>query len=98
MKYDLLMKLYLRHEITPHDAAVEIARLVDRENLDGIMRNVPQMLFDSLQRFVVSYVPGKMLSNYGDIPPPQNIDLILEWLRCNCTEHPPRHNESVGDG
>lgn len=83
MTYELLMTLYLRHELTPHDAAVEIARIIDRANVDRIMSNAPPMLFDAIQSFAVSYVPGKMLSNFGDIPPPQNIDLIIEWLRCN---------------
>jgi hypothetical protein len=85
MNLDTLLRLFARCELTPHHAATEVALFVTKDNVDEIMRSLPQLLRDALQDFVADYRPGRMLSNYGEahIPSPESVDCIKEWFADN---------------
>jgi len=49
---------------------------------DGSMLSLPPLLRDALREFSNDYLPGRMLSNYGDshIPSPESIDCVKKWF------------------
>jgi hypothetical protein len=80
MKLSTLLDLIARHQLTPHHAAVEAALLVTDSNVDEVLSVLPPNVRAALEDFAETYEPGRMLSNYGDIPSPASVESINNWF------------------
>jgi hypothetical protein len=80
MTVSQLVGLYEQGQITSHHLVVEVVLLATPHDVDDVLRFLPPKFIPDITDFTDQYRSGKMLTNYGRIPPPDNVQAVKAWL------------------
>ncbi len=80
MRTQQLVQMYEKGAVTPHHLVLEFLNMIDPANVGEVLEALPPRVYPELVAFIEEYRPGKMVANYGQVPPPESVRLAKHWL------------------
>lgn len=80
-----LVALYESGAITADHLIAETLHRLDPADAGRALRPLSTDLRQRVQQFAREYRPGKMLSNYGSQPTPDQVEAAMAWLKVETT-------------
>jgi hypothetical protein len=75
-----LLDKYQMGMITDEHLVVETLHMVDPDNPGVVLSSLPREILMRMQRFTTEYRAGHMVTNYGVLPTPDQVDSALHWI------------------
>jgi hypothetical protein len=76
-----LVAMYKNGAITAHHLAVECLHMLDPSDPCLVLSALPKEILQEIEDFAKTYRPERMVTNYGVIPAPDQVDAAIEWIR-----------------
>ena len=88
-----LVNQYRRGAITADHLVVQCLNMIDTEHPELVLAGLPPEILDRMSSFVLRYLPGRMVTNYGPLPAADQVAAARHWLEAAATPVP----QSPGD-
>jgi hypothetical protein len=92
-----LVALYEKGDITADHLIVESLRLLDPANPGLVLEALPNEVLPRVLKYAQEYRPGKMRTNYGVQPTPDQVAAARKWIEASA-ESVGRHSHEAGVG
>ena len=75
-----LVNQYHRGAITADHLVVQCVHMIDPEHPELVLAGLPPEILERMTSFVLRYQPGRMVTNYGLVPAPDQVAAARRWL------------------
>jgi hypothetical protein len=75
-----LVKRYETGAMTAHHLAVQCLHMVDPEEPDLVLAQLPDDILAAIDKFAVEYDPRGMNTNFGVIPAQDQVTAAMKWI------------------
>ncbi len=75
-----LVKRYEAGAITAHHLAVQCLHMVDPDEPELVLAQLPDDILAAIEKFADEYTPRGMSTNFGVIPAQDQVSAAMKWI------------------
>lgn len=75
-----LVQRYESGAMTAHHLAVQCLHMVDPDNPELVLVQLPDDILVAIEKFADEYNPRDMSTNFGVIPAPDQVGAAMKWI------------------